>query len=104
MRIILCVLSVLFGGLSLVAAVSQLRNEKKSVPAMLMIGGSVLLIAAVICNIAGQRFDSLVALLGCGAICAAAIRNGLKSGQFHIQHHIVRIALSVLLIVGFFLL
>lgn len=101
MRIILWIVSVLFGGLSLVAAASQIKNEKKSPSALMMIIGSLLLIAAVICNITGQPWDFILALLGCAAICAAAIMNGIKSGQLHIPHHVIRITLSVLLMIGF---
>lgn len=101
MQVILCIVSVLFGGLSLIAAISQLRSEKKSPSALIMIAGSLLLIAAVICNLFGQKFDVAAAILGCAAICAAAIMNGIKSKQLHIQHHIIRIALSIILIIGF---
>lgn len=101
MQIALCVVSVLFGGLSMTAAFSQVKREQKPISAFLMIGGSLLLAAAVILNILEQRPDWAIALLGCIAICAAAIRNGKKSGQLHIQHHIIRIALSLILTVGF---
>ncbi len=104
MKIALCTVSVLFGALSMLAAFVQAKNEKKPVPAVIMTAGSLLLLAAVICNTAGQQADFIVALIGCIAICAAAIMNGVKSGQLHIQHHIIRIALSVILVVGFALL
>ena len=94
MQVILCIVSVLFGGLSIIAAVCQIKTEKKS-------AGSLLLIAAVICSILVMRFDFIIALVGCAAICAAAILNGIKSKQLHIQHHIIRIALSIILIIGF---
>ena len=103
MKAILCIVSVLFGGLSMIAAVSQIKSDK-SVSALIMIAGSLLLIAAVICNLLGQQFDYIIASLGCIAICAAAIWNGVKGGQLHIQHHIIRIALSIVLIIGFVLL
>lgn len=101
MQVILCIVSVLFGGLSVIAAFSQIKSEKKPFPAIVMAIGSLLLIAAVLCNIIGQRFDCIIALLGCIAICAAAVWNGIKSKQLHIQHHIIRIALSLMLIIGF---
>ena len=86
------------------AAISQMRAEKKSMSAILMIIGSVMLISAVICNLTKQQFDYILALVGCAAICVAAIRNGLKSGNLHIQHHIIRITLSLVLTIGFVLL
>lgn len=104
MNIVLCIVSILFGGLSLLAAIVQIIAEKKSIPAILMIVGSVILISAAICNFAWQQFDFVLAVIGCAAICFAAVRNGLKSGNFHIQHHIIRIAVSLLLTIGFILL
>lgn len=101
MQIILWIISVLFGGLSLIAAAIQIKNEKKSPSALMMIIGSLLLIAAVVCNRIGQQWDFIPALLGCAAVCAAAILNGIKNGQLHIPHHVIRITLSVLLIIGF---
>ena len=101
--ICLWIVSVLFGGLSAVAAISQIKTEKGPFPAVWMLAGSVLLIAAAACGIGQQPYDVLLALLGCAGICAAAIQNGLISGSFHIQHHIIRITLSLLLIIGFFL-
>lgn len=104
MRAILCIVSILFGGLSMIAAVSQIKSEKKAISALIMITGSTLLITAVILNIIGQQLDGIIALLGCAAICAAAILNGIKSKQLHIQHHIIRIMLSMILIIGFIVL
>ena len=101
MNVALCIISILFGGLSLIAAIVQIIAEKKPMPAVLMIAGSVILISAAICNFAGQQFDFVFALIGCTAICFAAIRNGLKSGNLHIQHHIIRIAVSLVLVIGF---
>lgn len=104
MNIALCIVSILFGGLSLLAATVQIIAQKKPMPAIIMIIGSVILISAAICNFAGLQFDFVLALVGCGAICFAAVRNGLKSGNFHVQHHIIRIAVSVILTIGFILL
>ena len=104
MNIVLCIVSILFGGLSLIAAISQIKTEKKAMPAVLMVAGSVILISAVVCNLANQQFDFVLGLIGCAAICAAAILNGLKNGNFHLQHHIIRILLSLALTIGFILL
>lgn len=103
MRILLCAVGVLFGGLSLIAAISQMKSEKRPISAMVMAAGSLVLLAAVPCNIGGSRADGLAALLGSAAICGAAIRNGIKSGQLHLKHHIIRISLSLVLTAGFIL-
>lgn len=104
MQIALCIITTIYALLSLAAACAQAKSERKPFPAAIMITGSALLIAAAICNIANLQIDFAPALLGCIAICAAAILNGLKSGQLHITHHIIRIAISLILIIGFALL
>ena len=104
MRILLWVVSALFGGLSLIASLSQMKGEEKPAAAGWMAAGSLMLLAAVGCGIGAKEFDFIVALVGCAAICAAAIWNGMKSGQFHLRHHIIRGLLSIALIVGFILL
>ena len=104
MQIFLCIVSALLGVLSAIAAVSQIRGKKTSVPAWVMLAGALLLVAAVVCNGIGQQFDFVVALLGCTAICAAALMNGIRSKQLHIPHHIIRILLSAALLVGFAIL
>ena len=101
MKVALWIVSLVFGGLSLIAAASQIRAGQKSAPTVFMMIGSVMLLSAVICNLAMWQFDFVLACIGCTAICAAAIRNGLKSGNFHIQHHIIRITLSLILVTGF---
>lgn len=104
LSIALYVLSIAFAALHCFAAVSQIKAGKKAFPGVLMIIGSLILAGAVICGIAKQSFDFIFALFGCGAICFAAVFNGLKSGNFHIHHHIVRIAISVILIAGYIFL
>ena len=104
LSIVLYILSIAFAALHCFAAVSQIRSDKKPFPGALMIIGSLILAGAVICGIAKQSFDFIFALFGCGLICFAAVFNGLKSGSFHIQHHIVRISISVILIAGFIFL
>lgn len=85
----------------MIASISQMKSERKPIPAVIMTTGSLLLIAAVVCNISAQWFDYIIALFGSIAICFAAIWNGVKSKQFHMQHHVIRIMLSFILIIGF---
>ncbi len=90
MNIALCIISGIFGILSLIAAISQLRGENKSVlSTILMIGGSVVLLVAIACNIANLAFDFAAAAVGCAGICAAAVYNGLKPKTPHYTHNAV---------------
>ena len=101
MRIALDIVSILFGTLSLIAAVATIKQEEHSASHICMAAGSLVLLTAVVLNILSFAADWSAALAGCALICCAAICNGVKSGSFHWQHHCIRIALSVILIAGF---
>ena len=103
MQIIICIVSALFGALSLIAALSQLKKGLQP-SHMLMAGGSVILLGAVICNAASLHWDWCIALIGTIMICAAAIWNGKQSENLHWQHHLIRIVLSAALVIGFIFL
>lgn len=103
-QIIVCAVSILFAALSLVAALSQLKSRKSMASAVLMGVGSLLLIIGAAYCFAGLWFDYIPAAVGCVGICIAAICNGLKSEQFHIRHHVIRIVLSAALVTGLVLL
>lgn len=101
MKIVLYILSVAAGGLSLVAALSQMKAEKRSFSHILMALGSLVLLAAIVCNLANRNVDWFLALIGTGMICTAAVWNGKKSGSLHLQHHVVRILISIILVAGY---
>ena len=101
MRIALDIVSILFGALSLIAAIAAMKQKKRISSHICMAAGSLILLAAVVLNLFHFAADWHIALAGCALICCAAICNGVKSGSFHWQHHCIRIVLSVILIVGF---
>lgn len=108
MRIVISVLAILFGGLHIIAARTQLKSKDAAArgSATLMITGSVLLIGAAIAHLAyGAPGDWMVALSAavCGflPICFAAYLNGKRSGKINPLHHIVRGAVAALLVAGF---
>lgn len=104
MKIALASVSILFACLSAFAALSRLRAEERCGSHILMLLGAFLLTAAAVCLLLGWQGKVLNAVLGCALICTAAVWNGKKSGNFHIRHHLVRLALSLILIAGFVLL
>lgn len=99
MRILVDIVSAAFAILSLIAAVSQ--RKTKETPHVIMASGAAVLLAAVVINVLNYGFDWIIGLIGAGIICAAAIWNGKRSGNFHIQHHVIRIVLSILIVAGF---
>lgn len=103
MRIVLDLVSVLFGALSLIAAAAALKQNKRGLSHTAMAVGSLLLLTAVVLNILKLSIDWTPAFAGCALICCAAIYNGVKSGSFHLLHHCIRIALSAALVAGFIL-
>ena len=101
MRIILCIISAAFGVLSMIAALSRIKAKEGELSHVIMSVGSIFLIGAVIFNILNLGIDWIVALIGTAMICIAAVWNGKRNGNFHIQHHVIRIALSSVLVIGF---
>lgn len=101
MRILLCIVSAAFGALSMTAALSRIKAKESELSHVIMSVGSIFLIGAVIFNILNLGVDWIAALIGAAMICYAAVRNGKRNGNFHIQHHVIRIALSSVLVVGF---
>lgn len=101
MRILLCVISLAFGALSMTAALSRIKAKEGELSHVTMAVGSIFLIGSVIFNILNFGIDWIVALIGTAMICIAAVWNGKRNGNFHIQHHVIRIALSFVLVIGF---
>lgn len=100
LRIAVCAAAALFSLLCLTAAGSQAVKAPKP-SHIVMALGSILLLAAVLVNVLGSSLDWLAALLAGGLLCGAAIQNGRRAGSLHLSHHIVRILLCALLVIGF---
>lgn len=104
MRIILCIIGAAFGALSMAAALSRIKAKEKELSHVIMSAGSVFLIGSVVFNLLKLGIDWIAALIGTAMICIAAVWNGKRNGNFHIQHHIIRIVLSSVLVIGFIFL
>ena len=96
-----CGAAVLFGVLHGIAAVSQLVKKKSPAPAILMLGGSLGVLAAAVDCLLGGSLDWLLMLLGGAMVCAAAVWNGKRAGSLHLSHHIIRAALAAVLVLNF---
>ena len=101
--LILCALAALFGLLHIIAAASQFRKKQYTNHLMMLIGGLLFLLADVLCVI-GSPLDWTTALFGGWLVCLNAVLNGRRSGNLHWQHHAIRAAVAVALVVGFALL
>lgn len=96
-------IAALYALLSVFAAIVQCKSVKKKDAPLLMMGGGLLVLAAVILQLVPVPFAWAVLLSGGVLISAAALLNGKRSGTLHAAHHIVRACLTVALTVGFFL-
>lgn len=100
MRYVVYVFTVLYAVLSVFAAIVQIKTIKAKVTPFIMIAGGIILIGAVFLHIFFIPFNWAVTLTGCLLISLAAFING-KKGELHIVHHIIRLAVAVLLTLGF---
>ncbi|MCM1053938.1 MAG: hypothetical protein NC394_00305 [Bacteroides sp.] len=104
MKYALYAVTALYAVLSAVAAAVQMKSVKNKGTSLIMIGGALVLTAAIIIHILKTPYGWIAAAIGGLLICAAALINGKKSGSFHIQHHIIRFTVTILLIIGYIFL
>lgn len=67
----------------------------------MLIGAMVVLAGVVLCLL-DCALDWLIALTGFIMIACAALQNGRKSQNVHIEHHVIRMLLFATLSIGFF--
>lgn len=102
MKIILCIIAVICAGLQLAAAMTQLKSSENKQNHILMIAGAIIVLAGVVFCLLNSTIDCLFALVGFGLIAYAAIQNGRNAKNVHIRHHVVRIAIFLVLVIEFF--
>lgn len=105
MRIVVGIFALLFGGLHLIAGLTQAKAKDPAARgfAISMVCGGIAVICAAIIHLMGHLSggqDVISAVTGCLLICAAAYANGRRSGNFHPAHHIIRGTAAVLLVAG----
>ena len=98
--LILCAVAALFGLLHIIAAASQFRKKQYTNHIMMLIGGLLFLLADVLCVI-GSPLDWTTAIFGGWLVCLNAVLNGKRGGNLHWQHHAIRAAVAVAIVVGF---
>lgn len=103
MKYVLYAFTALYGLLSFIAAISQIKKAKKKASFVIMAVGALILVAAIVIDIISLPYSWVGTTVGGLLICGAAIYNGKASGNFHTTHHIIRFAVILLLIVGFIL-
>lgn len=103
MKYVICIITILYALLSMLAASTQLKRAEKKDTSLMMLSGGVLLLGAAVLQLTIVSFDWAVAILGGILISAAAFMNGKRDGNFHVSHHVVRGCITLALIIGFIL-
>lgn len=104
MKTAICIITILYGLLSFVAPLTQIRDRERRVPVITMLCGGLVLILAAVLKLLNIPGAAVLAAAGALAVCAAAVINGRKNGNIHVSHHIVRFLISCGLTVGILLL
>lgn len=99
---IACGVATLYALLSIFASIVQFKTAKKKDAPLLMTGGGILILTAVVLRLISVFWSWAVLLSGGVLISAAALLNGKRSGTLHVSHHIIRACLTAALTVGFF--
>ena len=102
MKMFLGIVIILFAGLHAFAAIAHAKNSTDKTNDILMTLGAIITIISGALCVMNVTIDWILALCGLGFIVFAAIQNGKQKGNFHIKHHIVRISISIVLVVGLF--
>lgn len=102
MQYVVAVIALLYGTLSLIAALSQWKDRAARTAAALMSVGAAAILTAAVLKLLAWGLAWLLLTAGGALICAAAVWNGVRMGKVHYSHHAVRAVLTVLLALGFF--
>lgn len=100
MNIALCIIAGIVVCLHAYAALIQMRRDQNKINGVLMLIGAIIAMTGIVLSLANNAVDWLIALAGFAFIAYAAIQNGKRNQNFHIQHHIVRIAVFAVLTIG----
>lgn len=101
MRYVLCAVTVLYGLLSTAAAIAQWKTVPRKDAPGIMLGGGLLLMIAAVLQLLLWPYDWIIAAVGGVCICIAAFLNGKRGKAFHLSHHVIRFLLTALLAAGF---
>ena len=105
MKYLFGILVAAYALLSMAAAATQLRSSpKRKDTSVLMMCGGLLLVISVVLLLFRWNFDWLAAAVGGAVICLSAFINGKRSEAFHLNHHVIRLIITLLIVVGFILM
>lgn len=99
--LIVFLLGIVYGGITIIPCVLQIKKKQVNLWAniMMAIGALLVIVASDIAYLLNKNVI-FVLILGLVLIHIAAINNGLKLyNKIHIKHHLVRLCVSIVLII-----
>ena len=102
MKTVICITALICSGLHAFAALTQIQKSEHRVNHLWMLIGAMIVLAGVVLCLLDCALDWLIALTGFILIACAALQNGRKSQNVHIEHHVIRMLLFATLSIGFF--
>lgn len=101
---VLSCVAAAYGILSITAAAAGMNSDgRKYTHITMLVGGALMIAAAVVC-LFHEQTDFPLAVIGGAAICVAAFINGKCGKDFHLSHHIIRLVFTLILAFGFLML
>ena len=101
MKYVVFILALAYALISLYAALPLRNKADRRLSFLLMVAGSLFLIATAILCLTGWSADWLLCIIGCLLLVEAAVLNGARVGRTHPKHHTVRFLITIVLIVLF---
>ena len=107
--ITVCVFTLIFGALHLVAVISAMRKEYRPSQIVMLVCSVIALLSVPACLFGWPwNLDSLLMAVGGGGVCGAAFYNGRSAAEkagdkslFHLSHHILRFMFVLILVINF---
>lgn len=101
------IISCIYGLLSIVAGISQLKNKDSNMKLNCILGvipGGLLIIVSNLNMFIATRYLFYILIIGLVILHISAIINGLLiHGKLNLKHHVIRLIVSLLMLVLFML-
>ena len=101
----LLIIVIVYGGLTVFAGITQLKQRKISTLSSftMILGGSLIILSSIKGTVL-EYYTFYILILGLLLIHFSAINNGFKLyGKINIKHHLIRLIISILIISMFLL-
>ncbi len=101
MKLFFYAVTILYAILSIFASVTQYERWKETPSLKSMMSGGIGLVTSLLLKSNGFRKAILLVIASLVCISFCAWQNEKKQKKTHLLHHVVRLILSVLIVIGF---